>query len=175
MQKALRDTADAGTDPGTDSGTDSGTKSGTNPGTDTRTDARAKARTEARAGGARRAEEPRLLRRTAAGELRITARGAQALLECMRTRGRDGYVMEDLFYAVLLHPAKVLDGPDGLHLADSLGRRIAISRPAVLCGGKTLIVRGEAAGRELPDLVVTARDLAKAACPSRDSGGAGRD
>ncbi len=168
MQKALRDTADARTDPRTDPGTNSGT------------DARAKAGTDARAGGARRAEEPRLLRRTAAGELRITARGAQALLECMRTRGRDGYVMEDLFYAVLLHPAKVLDGPDGLHLADSLGRRIAISRPAVLCGGKTLIVRGEAAGRELPDLVVTARDLAKAACHSRDSGdcasgGAGRD
>ena len=93
--------------------------------------------------------------------------GAKRRALCMRDT--------DIFYAVLLHPAKVLDGPDGLHLADSLGRRIAISRPAVLCGGKTLIVRGEAAGRELPDLVVTARDLAKAACPSRDSGGAGRD
>ena len=127
------------------------------------------------AAGTPQAQSPLLLRHTAEGDLRITARGAEALLECMRTRGKFGYVKEDIFYAVLLHPAKVLDGPDGLHLADSLGRRIAIGRPAVLCGGKTLIVRGEAAGRELPDLVVTARDLAKAACSSRDSGGAGRD
>ena len=75
-----------------------------------------------------------------------------------------GYVKEDIFYAVLLHPAKVLDGPDGLQLVDSDGRRVEIESPSVLCGGKTLIVRGEAAGRELPDLVVTARDLARLAC-----------
>ncbi len=110
-----------------------------------------------------KAQAPLLLRRTPADDLRITPRGARALLECLRTRGKSGYVMEDLFYAVLLHPAKVLDGPDGLELADRDGRRIAIGRPSVLCGGRTLIVRGEAAGRELPDLVVTARDLARLA------------
>ena len=116
------------------------------------------------AAGTPQAHGPLLLRRTAEGDLRITARGAEALLECMRTRGKFGYVKEDLFYAVLLHPAKVLDGPDGLQLVDRDGRRVEIERPSVLCGGKTLIVRGENAGRELPDLVVTARDLARLAC-----------
>ena len=116
------------------------------------------------AAGTPQAQSPLLLRHAAEGDLRITARGAEALLECMRTRGKFGYVKEDIFYAVLLHPAKVLDGPDGLQLVDSDGRRVEIESPSVLCGGKTLIVRGRAAGRELPDLVVTARDLARLAC-----------
>ena len=113
-----------------------------------------------------------LLRRTAACDVLVTARGAGILLECVRTRGRNGFVKEDLFYAVLLRPEMVLEGPDGLQLRDREGRRIALADPCVLCGGKSLIVRGEAAGGQIPEILVAARDLARAAQGGDD--GAGR-
>jgi len=102
-----------------------------------------------------------LIKRTADCNVRVTPKGAEALLECLRTRGRNGYAKEDIFYAMLLHPDMVLEGTDGLHISDRDSRRLKLEKPAVPCGGRSIIIRGLADGREFTD-IITARELARA-------------